>query len=65
MNWKIIVGVLLIIGAAKEFISVLADYRSDRLNFWPGGIEIALVALMFGGILLVRKGRQERNRLRP
>jgi hypothetical protein len=63
MNWKIVVGVLLIIGASKEMISIIIDYRSGKLNFWPLGADIACIGMIALGIYLIRKGQKQKKQL--
>jgi len=63
MNWKIIVGILLIIGALKEMLSIINDYRSGKLGFWPFGADIGCVALIILGIYLIRKGQKQKTLL--
>ena len=63
MNWKIVVGALLIFGALREMASIISDYQSGKLQFWPFGAEIGCVALVALGIYLIRKGQRERKRL--
>jgi len=63
MNWKIIVGVLLIFGALKEMTSIIIDYRSGTLAFWPLGADIGCVALLVTGIYLIRKGQKQKKQL--
>jgi len=62
MNWKIIVGGLLIFGALSEFLSIINDYRSGKLAFWPFGADIGCVIVIALGIYLVNKGRKEVKR---
>jgi hypothetical protein len=61
MNWKIIVGALLIFGALKEMTSIILDYRSGKLAFWPFGADIGCLALVIGGIYLIRKGQKQKK----
>jgi hypothetical protein len=61
MNWKIIVGALLIIGALKEITSVILDYRSGKLAFWPFGVEVGCLVLIIAGIYLIRKGQKQKK----
>jgi hypothetical protein len=61
MNWKIIVGALLIFGALSEMASIIADYRSGKLKFWPFGADIACIALVVLGIFLIRKGQKQKR----
>jgi hypothetical protein len=63
MNWKIIVGILLIIGALKEMLSIIIDYRSGKLGFWPFGADIGCVVLIILGIYLIRKGQKQKKLL--
>jgi hypothetical protein len=61
MNWKILVGALLIIGALKEMLSIIIDYRSGKLSFWPFGVEIGCFALITLGIFLIRNGQKQKK----
>ncbi len=63
MNWKIVVGALLILGAFKELLSVISDYRSGKLAFWPFGVEVGCAALVVLGIYLIRKGQKQKKLL--
>jgi hypothetical protein len=61
MNWKIILGALLIFGALKEMTSIIIDYRSGKLEFWPFGADIGCIALVIAGIYLIRKGQTQKR----
>ena len=61
MNWKIVVGILLIVGALAEMLSVIGDYRSGKLSDWPFGVEIGFGAMIVLGSYLIRKGQKEKN----
>lgn len=61
MNWRIIVGVLLILGALQEMARIIADYRSGKLAFWPFGADIGCIALVVAGIYLIRKGQNPKK----
>jgi len=63
MNWKLIVGVLLIIGALKELFSIIIDYRSGKLPFWPFGADVGCALLIALGIYLVQKGQSQKKLL--
>lgn len=64
MNWKIIAGVLIIFGALKELSSIISSYRSGKLEFWPFGADIACIALAIAGVVLIRKGLNQKNNLK-
>lgn len=53
MNWKLLFGVFCIIGGAKEFISMVMDYHSGKLKFWPFGADITTLAMFAFGVYLV------------
>jgi hypothetical protein len=61
VNWKIIVGALLIFGATRELFSVIADYRSGKLDFWPVGVEVGFAAMVALGVYLIRKGIKQKK----
>ena len=63
MNWKIIVGALLIIGALKELISIIFDYRSGKLAFWPFGADLGCITLIIAGIYLIRQGQKQKKQI--
>jgi len=63
MNWKIIVGTLLIFGSFRELSSLISDYRSGKMAFWPFGADIGCVLVIALGIYLINKGRKEKGRL--
>lgn len=63
MNWKLVVGALLIFGALREMTSIIIDYRSGKLNFWPFGADIGCLAFVALGIYLIRKGQKEKKLL--
>jgi hypothetical protein len=63
MNWKIIVGALLIFGAVKEFFSVVGDYNSGKFKSWPLGVETGMVLVIALGIYLIIKGSKERKKI--
>jgi len=64
MNWRIVAGALLIVGAFKEMFSVIIDYRSGKLSFWPFGVEIGCLVLVALGIYLIRKGQKQKKLLK-
>ena len=62
MNWKIVVGGFLIFGASAEMLSIITDYRSGKLTFWPFGADIGCIAMIALGIYLIRRGLKESKR---
>ncbi|HXB43683.1 MAG TPA: hypothetical protein VNV85_06490 [Puia sp.] len=54
MNWKIIIGILLIIGGGQEFFSVMH-------NTQPLAGELGCITLIAVGVFLIVKGRSERR----
>ena len=64
MNWKIIVGALLIFGALKEILSIIIDYRAGKLAFWPFGADLGCLILIIAGIYLIRKGQKKKDNFR-
>jgi hypothetical protein len=63
MNWKIIVGALLVFGGFKEMASIIIDYRSGKLGFWPFGADIDTITLVIVGVYLIRKGQRQKKQL--
>jgi len=55
-NWKTILGGILIFGASSELLSIMNDYRSGKLEFWPFGVEIGAGLLILGGMWLLKSG---------
>lgn len=61
MNWKIIVGFLLLLGAIKELGTVVMDYRSGTLALWPWGVTIGFAVVLVVSFSLILKGVKEKN----
>lgn len=59
VNWKTILGALLIFGASAEFMSIVRDYRSGELEFWPFGADIGAILAIALGVFLIKKGRRK------
>lgn len=60
MNWKIVVGILLILGSIKECFSLVTDYQQGITHFNPIYGLLGCAMLMGLGIYLVKKGRQKK-----
>lgn len=61
MNWKVIVGVLIIFGSVKEFFNIGADYRNGVTNFNPLYGQLGSITLVGFGCYLIYKGRQKKE----
>ena len=59
MNWKIIVGGLLILGGIAQFLKLLNEYRHYNTLPMSIGLGILFIALVIVGIYLVRQGRRQ------
>jgi LPXTG-motif cell wall-anchored protein len=58
MNWKIIVGVLIIFGGIKEFFAVLKDFQTGVTIGNPIFAQLGCITLVGLGFFLIYKGRQ-------
>ena len=56
INGKTIIGVIFIMAATSELFRVVGDYQSGKLEFWPFGVEIGALAMILGGLYLIKKG---------
>lgn len=59
MNWKIIVGGLLIFGGIAQFLRLLNEYRHNNSLSATIGLGILFIGLVIVGVYLVRQGRKE------
>jgi hypothetical protein len=53
MNWKSIIGVLIILGSVKEFFAVTTDYKNGITKFNPIYVQIACLAFALLGAYLI------------
>jgi hypothetical protein len=64
MNWLKIIGIILILMAGLEMLSIISDYLTGKLEFWPFGAEIGAGLVIWLGIFLIRRGNnQQKNKL--
>jgi hypothetical protein len=56
INWKTILGGLLIFAALQEFFRVVSMYNSGELKSWPFGVEVGLILFLVAGYYLIRGG---------
>ena len=59
MNWKIIVGGLLIFAGAAQFLKLLVEYRYNNPMSVSIGLGALFICLLIVGIYLVRQGRKD------
>jgi len=58
MNWKIIVGGLLILGGITQFLKLINEYRHYNTLPISIGLVLLFIALVIVGVYLVRQGRR-------
>ena len=58
MNWKIIVGILLVFGGLAEFFSIVNGQANGDPGIWA---KIGCIVLALIGFYLIANGRKERN----
>ena len=61
MNWRIVIGVLLIIGGIKEFFAVMKDSQAAVPAFNPIYGQLGCITMIGLGSFLVYKGRQKKT----
>ena len=61
MNWKIIVGILIIFGGIKEFFSEMQDHQTGVTTGNPIYGELGCITLIGAGFFLIYKGRQKKR----
>jgi multisubunit Na+/H+ antiporter MnhG subunit len=59
MNWKIIVGGILIFAGIAQFLKIFNDYRHTTTMSVSVGLGFLFVGVIIVGIFLVRQGRKE------
>lgn len=63
MNWKVILGILLIFGALQEMASVIKEYNSGKFESWPYGAGLGCITLIIGGIYVIRLGKKDKKKM--
>ena len=61
MNWKIVVGILIIFGGIKEYFAELKDFHTGVTTGDPIYGEIGCITLIGLGFFLIYKGRQKKK----
>ncbi len=59
MNWKIIVGGILIFAGIAQFLKLFTDYKYNNTFFMLIGLGFVFVGAAILGVYLVRQGRRE------
>jgi hypothetical protein len=59
MNWKLLIGILLILGALKVFFSQTNAYMAGSMKDYPVAAQLGAAALMLAGIYLIYRGREK------
>lgn len=63
MNRYKITGYIIIFFAIYEMATIIGDYSSGKLGFWPFGTEAGAGLIIALGIFLIKKGSQNKNRI--
>jgi len=61
MNWKIIVGALLISGALKEMVPIIWTIIRINSTFWPGDPSAGHLARVIADNYLIRQGHKKKR----
>ena len=56
INWKTIIGTLIIVCASQQLLIANANYRTGRLDVSPVSIGTIFVAIVALGVFLIVKG---------
>lgn len=59
MNWKIIVGGLLIFAGIAQFLSIFTKYQYNNSFSMVFGLGVVFIGMIILGVFLVRQGRKE------
>jgi drug/metabolite transporter (DMT)-like permease len=59
MNWKIIVGGLLIFAGIAQLMRLITEYQNDNFLTTSLGLGLLFSSMLLLGIYLVRQGRKE------
>jgi len=61
INWKTIIGGLLIFSAPSELLIVINKYRTGTLEFWPFGVGVGAMIMILGGTWLIKSGLKKKS----
>ncbi|QEC69593.1 hypothetical protein FRZ67_20650 [Panacibacter ginsenosidivorans] len=59
MNWRTVVGIILILSSIEEMLRVFFDYRAGKSEASPYDVMLGFIIVAFIGFLLMRKGMQK------
>lgn len=60
MNWKMILGLLLIFGGLKELLSIMVAYNAGEFSYSPIGAILGTMTLIGIGIYVFVKGKKSK-----
>lgn len=61
MNWRIILGLILLIVGMMELYSVMANKEVVKFAMPPIYVEVACLVWMGAGVMLIVKGAQKKS----
>lgn len=63
MNGYKITGYIIIFFAIYERATIIGDYPSGKLGFWPFGTEVGAVLIIALGVFMLKKSSRNNNRI--
>jgi len=59
MNWKLLIGIFLILAGLKIFFAQTNAYMADSIKVYPAAAQLGSVILMLVGAFLIYKGKKK------
>jgi len=59
MNWRTIIGIILLLSSIEEMFRVFFNYREGKSEATPYDVLLSFIVVAFIGFLLMRKGMQK------
>jgi hypothetical protein len=59
MNWKLLIGIFLILGGLKIFFAQTNAYMAGSVKAYPVAAQLGSAVLMLTGIFLIYKGKKK------
>ena len=60
MNWKLLIGIFLILAGLKIFFAQTNAYMAGPIKTYPVAAQLGSAILMLGGLFLIYKGRKRK-----